>query len=176
MEFSSTLKANNLPTSVSSSADLDVLLDSFGHKLRQEKQLWQYYVLNRSREQTDVAIALTSPNNPWDGPELRGKTIQELAKVLESGGKIQGLGEYKARYHVHVESSTAASFVCAAYPDIESVEDLSSKWADIVDVINVPLYEEWESDTRVALQNIRNRLEYTRLADHGPKLGEISDQ
>lgn len=176
MEFSSSLKANDLPTNISSRADVETLLLAFGGILRNKIQLWQYYVLDRSRELKGVAIALTSPIRPWDGPELEGKTVEELTKILVSCGKIQGLGEYKARYHVCVDSSIAASFLRAAYPDIEDTEVLSNRWANIVDVINVPLYEEWEEDTCVALQNIRNRLEYTRLADHGPKLGEINAQ
>ncbi|KAJ8094335.1 bifunctional 4-alpha-glucanotransferase/amylo-alpha-1,6-glucosidase [Marasmius tenuissimus] len=38
----------------------------------------------------------------------------------------------------------------------------------------MPLYQEWEEDTRVAIDNVKNRLKYARLDENGPKLGEIS--
>ena len=55
-------------------------------------------------------------------------------------------------------------------------EALADAWVRVVDVLNVPLYREWEEDTRVALENMKNRLDYTRLAGHGPKLGEITEE
>ncbi|GJJ11364.1 hypothetical protein Clacol_005596 [Clathrus columnatus] len=176
MQFSSTLGKRGLPNIISSQADLETLLQALERELRNNVQLWQYYVLNRSRERDSIALALSSSVIPWDGPEIRGKTIEELANILKSNKYVKGINEYKARYDVHVDSSVAASFVRAAFPDIHDIENLSNMWANIIDVINAPLYEEWEEDTRTILQNIRSRVEYTRLADHGPKLGEINTQ
>ncbi|KAG8899597.1 hypothetical protein FRB99_006561, partial [Tulasnella sp. 403] len=51
---------------------------------------------------------------------------------------------------------------------------LSEAWGRVLDVLNVDLYKEWEEDSRVALDNIRNRLKYTRLDEHGPRLGKIT--
>jgi glycogen debranching enzyme len=65
----------------------------------------------------------------------------------------------------------AAGFVLAARGgDV----DLVSTWGDVVDALNLPLYREWEEDINVALENIKNRLKYSRLDDHGPKLGKIT--
>ena len=47
-------------------------------------------------------------------------------------------------------------------------------WGRVVDVLNVPLYAEWEEDTKVALESVKNRLKYIRLEEGGPKLGEIT--
>jgi glycogen debranching enzyme len=47
-------------------------------------------------------------------------------------------------------------------------------WGDIVDALNVPLYKEWDQDVNIILENIKNRLKYGRLDDHGPKSGEIN--
>ncbi|KAF6752983.1 glycogen debranching enzyme [Ephemerocybe angulata] len=51
---------------------------------------------------------------------------------------------------------------------------LAEAWGRVVDVLNVPLYEEWEDDTRTAIEHVKNRIKYTRLDQHGPKMGEIS--
>jgi glycogen debranching enzyme len=51
---------------------------------------------------------------------------------------------------------------------------LAEMYSKILDEYNLPLYKEYDEDVRIALENTRNRIEYTRLADHGPKWGKIT--
>jgi len=163
-----------LPTRIKSSSDIDVLLGSLSAKIRDELRLWQYYVLDRVKERTNVLTALNAGVPTWHGPDMKGKSVEELAALLRELDKIEGLGQFAARYGVKVNGKVAASLIKAVFPDMSDPEELATAWVRVVDVINVPLYREWEEDTKVALENIRNRVEYTRLADHGPKLGEIT--
>lgn len=174
MSFSATLKSNGLPTRVSSQSDIDVLLGALTTKVRDELQLWQYYVLDRIREKSGVLATLSQDVPEWSGPDVRGKSLSELAHILKSTGKILGLAEFKERYGVRVDPKDAASLLRAAFTEIQDSDALAEAWEKIVDVVNVPLYEEWEDDTKAALDSIKNRVDYTRLADHGPKLGEIT--
>ena len=75
-----------------------------------------------------------------------------------------------------MDGGVAAGLVKAAFVDMgdANMDSLADAWVRVVDVLNVPLYEEWEEDTRVALDNVKNRLKYTRLDEHGPRMGEIS--
>jgi glycogen debranching enzyme len=57
--------------------------------------------------------------------------------------------------------------------NVEDNDALAEAWARVVDVLNVPLYEEWKADTSAALDQIRNRLVYIRLDESGPKMGNI---
>ena len=51
----------------------------------------------------------------------------------------------------------------AAFVHLSSADELSEVWGRIIDVVNVPLYQEWENDTKVAIDNVRNRLCHTRF-------------
>jgi glycogen debranching enzyme len=174
MDFSATLASKGLPTRVSSQSDVDVLLGALTTKVRDELKLWQYYVLDRAREKSGVFVVLSRDVPAWTGPDVKGKSLIELAYTLKSTGKILGLGEFRERYGVRVEPEDAASLLRAAFTELEDPNALADAWERIVDVINVPLYEEWEDDTQVALDSVKSRVDYTRLADHGPKLGEIT--
>ncbi|KAG1717645.1 hypothetical protein EDB19DRAFT_2047374 [Suillus lakei] len=69
----------------------------------------------------------------------------------------------------------AARLIQASSVNIANdVDTLVEIWCRTVDAINVPLYEEWEKDTKIALDHVKDRLKYIRLEENGPKLGEIS--
>ncbi|KAF8511839.1 glycoside hydrolase family 13 protein [Hysterangium stoloniferum] len=173
LEFSADLASNGLPTHVSSASDIDRLVDALKTKV-EDLKLWQYYVIDRVRESANILPILIRGPSPWSGADIKNMTMNELADVFKSTGKIVGLGKFAKRYGVQIDSETAASFVRAAFSEIQDPNALADAWGKLVDIINVDLYKEWEDDTRTAIENIKNRVEYTRLADHGPKMGEIS--
>ena len=156
--------------------DIELIIDAF-YEYAQQFKFWQYYVLDVAKEKEVITDALSSGNiEVWNGPNLQGKTATELATILREyrGGELlQGLSKYSKRYGVNVDGAVAAGFVLAAR---DGGVDLVSTWGDIVDALNLPLYREWEDDINAAVENIKNRLKYGRLDDHGPKLGEISSK
>lgn len=176
LKFSTNLSSLRLPTTIHCEADLDRLLSSFEQEVK-DLNLWQYYVLDPSRERNSVLSALKSGEiYPWVGPDVKGKSVVELARILRSKEMITGLGSLASRFGVYIKGSVAAGFIKAAFVELQEVDALADEWVKIVDVINVPLYEEWEDDTRVSLDNIRNRAMYSRVDSKGPKLGEINKQ
>ena len=154
--------------------DIELILDAF-HEYIQRCNFWQFYVLDIAKEKETIQGVLSSGKvGVWNGPDVHGKSIPELATILREyrGGELlQGLSKYAKRHGVYVNGAVAAGFVRAARG---GDADLVSMWGDIVDALNVPLYREWEEDVNIALENIKNRLKYGRLDDHGPKLGEIT--
>jgi len=154
--------------------DIELILDAF-HEYIQRFNFWQYYVLDVAKEKETIQGVLSSGKaGVWNGPDVHGKSIPELATILREyrGGEVlQGLSKYAKRHGVYVDGSVAAGFVLAARG---SDADLVSTWGDVVDALNLPLHRECEEDVNIALENIKNRLKYSRLDDHGPKLGEIT--
>lgn len=175
-DFSASLAASGLPTVISSENDLNAVIDAFD-KVFRGLSLWQYYVLNRDHEKDSVKTALLSgKTEPWKGSTIAGKDVAELADIFRSEKEITGLGKFASRFGVQVEAAVAAGFVQAAFTELNDPEAQADAWARVVDVLNVSLYQEWEEDTKVAIDNVRNRVKYTRLDPHGPKLGEITKE
>lgn len=177
VQFSSTLSSRGLPTSVASQQDVDALAGGFQEYLK-ELNLWQYYVLNVDAERASVKRALDEGKVAvWDGPPIAHKDVAELAEIMRSSGKVHGLRKLEKKFGTFVDGPVAVGFVKAAFVDLGDDSDaLADAWVRVVDVVNVPLYQEWEEDTKVALDNVKNRLKYTRLDEHGPRLGPISEK
>lgn len=178
IEFSSKLEENGLPREVSSEKDINILIAEL-EKVVQGLHLWQYYVLDPDREKEAVKAALSSGKvQNWKVVDVKGKNVAELAVIFRASKKIRGLGELASRYGVHVDGGVAAGFIKAAFADSEVTDDegLATAWQKVVDVLNVDLYKAWEDDTKIAIANVKNRVKYTRLDPHGPKLGVISKE
>ncbi|KAF8074817.1 glycoside hydrolase family 13 protein [Lyophyllum atratum] len=174
LDFSGSLSVKGLPTSVDSEAHITALINAFS-AVTEGLNFWQYYVLDPTRERKAVKDALASGMyGTWLGPDIKGKNAAQLAEFVKSQGNIKGLGTFASRFCVHVDPGVAAAVVKAAFPDINDHDALADAWVSVVDVINVPLYEEWKEDAKAAIENIRNRVRYTRLDTHGPKLGVIT--
>ncbi|KAH9479582.1 Glycogen debranching enzyme [Psilocybe cubensis] len=174
LDFSGSLEQKGIPTTISSEGDINAILGEF-EKTVKDLNLWQYYVLDVVREKASVTAALSSGKvEAWSGPDIKGKNVAELAEIFKGANKIKGLGAFASRFGVGVDGATAAGFTQAAFADIKDTGALADAWGKIVDVINVPLYREWEEDTKIAIDHVRNRVKYTRLDEHGPKLGRIT--
>lgn len=175
IEFSGSLQGSGLPTHVTSQKDIDTLIGSLEQHIK-TKELWQFYVLDVQEEKAAILSALSSGSIvPWNGEDVNGKSAPAIASIVRSSGLIRGLGALSSRYCAHVNGDVAAGIMMAAFAhNANDDQALAEGWIRVVDVLNVPLYAEWEEDTRAALDMVKNRLKYLRLDSHGPKLGEIS--
>jgi len=178
LKFSENLVEKGLPTKIASAKDLDVIIAEL-EKVVRGLDLWQFYVLDPAFEKAATESALSAGNvEVWKGPDVKGKRTAELADIFRATKKMQGIGKFASRYGVHVGGNVAAGFVEAAYAgsDVKSHEALASAWQKVVDVLNVDLYKEWEEDTKVAIEHVKNRAKYLRLDKDGPKWGPISKE
>ncbi|KZT43121.1 glycoside hydrolase family 13 protein [Sistotremastrum suecicum HHB10207 ss-3] len=176
IEFSASLESRGLPTKIQSASDVDRLMESFERDFK-DLRLWQYYVLNTDNERTAVKKALDSGDvQPWRGDDVAGKDVVALARIVITSGHVRGLAAFSGRFAVSVDSKAAAGLVKAAFIHLDNSDAQADAWVRVVDVLNVDLYEEANRDAQVALDNIKNRLKYTRLDANGPRLGEITRQ
>jgi glycogen debranching enzyme len=177
IEFSASLASKGLPVHVKTQQDIDTLINAFEKDVR-ALNLWQYYVLDVTKEKASIKSALSSGSvTSWKGPDVKGKSVVEIAEIVRSSGLISGFGKLAARFGVRVDGSVAAGLVNAAFVNIvNDVEALTEAWGSVVDALNAPLYDEWEEDTKIALENAKNELMRTRLEEGGPKMGEISEK
>jgi glycogen debranching enzyme len=177
IQFSASLKSNGLPTHVNSESDIETLTSAFGNYLKQFN-FWEYYVLDVQQEKENVREVLKSGKaRTWDGPDVKGRSDAEIATIVreyEDGRLVGGLGKFSKRFGASVDAAIAAGIVQAAVNSPQNTDALVDHWGRVVDVLNVPLYQECEDDTKMALDNIKSRLKYTRLDEHGPRLGEIT--
>lgn len=190
LELSSKLADLGLPTTIKDTDDLLLIMGAIKKHVVAEIRLWEYYAIDVDR---DVEAAVDA----WvagsvDFPEravgaggvigLKEAPVKEQAKFLAENGLLGNdrLGE---RYRRRVNPDVAAGLISAIFGRYEgeggSTPDKSaakSKVLSILDEVNLPFYKEYDTDIDAILDQLFNRIEYCRLDDHGPRLGEINDQ
>lgn len=166
IKLSGKLASLGLPTAVNSQSDLDRIASAI-HSTVDDLQLWQFYVLNVDAEKEAVGSASLKA---WDGENVSGKNDSELVEIIKKS-VLKGYRSYAGRFATTSDPAVAAGFIKAARPD----HDVAEAWGRMIDIINVDLYAEANDDAKAAKANIVDRLKYTRLDAHGPRLGEISE-
>lgn len=180
LEFSRNLEYYQLSRTVSSFDELQQIMSVFHDKVLSELKLWEFYVVNvedeiRRLAEYSLKKGDFDPNlvvrfsGQWN--DIHNVTIQ--ASILSKAGIInKDIGK---RFGKTFDTKLLYHFFLANYSEKDmSIEKLKGLYKTILDEINLTFYQEYDSDLKIILDNIRNRLSYERLATHGPHLGPIS--
>lgn len=176
MDLSDALASKGLPTEVKSECDLDALSKAIKEAMTQAK-LWQYYVIDVQGEVESAGAALRNGKvKAWSGEALDGKDVDELSAIaIATPGFIRDYRAFAAPFCTRVEPEAAAGFIQAAFPTEDATSQAKS-WGKVLNIVNVNLYKEYDEDIKAAEDSIVGRIKYTRLDEHGPKLGKITKE
>ncbi len=190
LELGDRLEQLGLPTELKSAEDLVKIMDAIKKEVVAEIRLWEYYVLDVER---DAAAAVESwaigkvtfPKGSLDagGPDsLHSASPEELALWLTKYG-MTGTDRLGERFRRRADPSIAAALLSALFGRYEgdkgSTPDqavVRTKIVEILDIVNVPFYKEYDVEVEETLQQVFNRIQYVRLDEHGPKQGPINRQ
>jgi glycogen debranching enzyme len=175
MALSKKLPSLGLPTTLNSPPDLNALIPHIKSAI-DGARLYEYYVFDVQASVKSAAAALEAgKETPWKGPSLSGKSLEQLSEVVKAERIVVNYRAYSERFGTTVKPEVAAGFAKAAWPG-EDTTSLASKWGKVLDILNVDLYTECNEDLSSAQDQIIGRLRYTRIDEHGPRLGEINEK
>ncbi|KAI7871254.1 glycogen debranching enzyme [Spinellus fusiger] len=181
--LSENLGALGLPSRISSPGDVDRIMAYATQNTVPELRLYEYFVVAVAAQKKLFEKALASkakcdPQHYLKQSTLGQLSFKEQADLLGQDAISSGnLGE---RFHKSLDISHALSLVLALH-GMTSIKETQGKEVVLVETLgrlldeyNLPFYKTYDEDIKVALENIKQRLVFTRLDDHGPKLGEIT--
>lgn len=189
LDLSDKLESLGLPTGLKSEDDLALIMDAIKKEVLAQLQLWEYYVLDVSRDADAAVEAWVKGESqaPSDASEvfeklqgLNGAPLDEIVSFVQEHGLLGGdrLGErFRRRVNPKIAASLLASTAGAFQTqDPASVDKTAvrARAVELFDVLNVAFYKEYDTDVEEILTQIQNRIKYVRLDDHGPKLGPIN--
>jgi glycogen debranching enzyme len=174
LDLTDKLSSLGLPTTLNSGSDLDRLIPHIESAINDAK-IWQFYVFDVHTSVSQVSAAIDGGKaKAWGGEPLAGKSDDELARIAKSTpGFIENYRAWSDRFCTKVQPEVAAGFAQAAFSG-ENATAAASRWGKILDNLNVDLYAECNEDLKAAKDGILGRLRFTRLDEHGPKIGEIN--
>ncbi|GAM23279.1 hypothetical protein SAMD00019534_064540 [Acytostelium subglobosum LB1] len=173
--------SKHIEGTVVSEVGLDTLMLRLTENCISPLKLWEYYVLDVQRE-IDV-FKKHFPTEPEQTTEAMSPAAQllispksanaDLVNQIQKKGLVRD-ASYE-RYSLAIDTdftfkmlSTNPTFKLYTY------EEKKQKYEDLLRLINLNLYRDYDADHDAIINNIRERLKYERLADHGPKLGPVT--
>lgn len=180
LKFSSTLEFYGLSGNLKNEDDLLELMKVFKEKHLPKYQLWEYFVINVSSAEKELEdyiekLGIEDGQDTLVKPKILIKTLKEAES---NDGKWD-------RFSNGINLDAVVSFYSKEIEIIklcdrcERSHQLSMLLADYrkeLDQLNLKKYQEYDEIIEVALRNIYNRAQYERIADHGPKLGKVSQR
>ncbi|PHZ07196.1 glycoside hydrolase [Rhizopus microsporus ATCC 52813] len=183
IELSGQLEQLGLPVDIRSEQDADVIIEYIRENTIKQLKLYEYKVIDVAKQADVIRKALKDRSEQSSHPTVYHDvySMDIKKRIALFGQDVIVNGHLDTRFHKTVHVSAALSFLLA-FNKIKSldevsddqVDDLVESFKNLLNDYNLPLYEEYDEECKVALENIKGRLLFTRLAENGPKLGRIS--
>lgn len=173
-------------TPLQTEADLKRVMNQFKAEVLPGLKLWEYYAIDvkshlaeieamceeissgRQKYPTDESIAMFE--------HLRTVALQKQAvSVWEKSFELpRGPG---LRNGKRLNISVCFAAIAAIFPQYRSNVDTAAivKFLqDLVNEMNLQFYKEYDVDIALMLNNLTQRIQYERVAAHGPRLGDVN--
>lgn len=177
LDLSSRLEELGLPSDPKNSSDISAIMEGVKTSVFSTLKLWQYYVLDTASHKEEFAKASSVGSskkqiNSVGEDDLRNATLEQAPALLEKYA-LRNRMTLADRYTTHLDIALSLS-ICQTLGEGKSKEEIQQAFEKALDVINAPLYQLYDEDSKAALENLSGRMTYMRIEEGGPKMGKIS--
>lgn len=182
LEFSADLSALGYPTYLNNLEDLSQIMNGIKDRVINNLKLWEYYTIDvatlsekiiayweRIAKEPDCISRIEIPDHSKD--DLKS-TAHFFASHTGVNLNVFGEGRYNRSIEIESFVHILASFLSET--DFQSLDVVKKTTLSILNEINLPFYQDYDNDAAIILTQLYNRIKYTRVDSHGPKLGEIT--
>lgn len=179
MDFSNKLESLGLPTDLKSQDDLAQIMRYIIDRLLPSLKLWEFYVIDVASEKSKFIKAWGSASKSEITEDLATMPRKDLTDLFASLCFPERWTDLGGRYNAHIKNvEVAVAFVAkllnVSSSDGSAADRASSEIERILNDLNVDRYKMFNDDVQAAIDNTKGRIDYTRLAGHGPRLGKIT--
>ena len=181
LQFSADLGKYGLSRDVKTPDDLDRIIRTFKSDVLPRLKLWEFYVIDVQKSVAQFRNALL------DKKEFAPFIFSEDISTLDLASRAALLAKYGlvsmagCRFGTQVRMEVGFAMMVRQF-HIRGSESLTQDKVDaivheygrILDELNVVYYKEYDNDVATMIGNIKSRVDYERLAGHGPKMGPIN--
>ena len=184
LKFGPKLECFGLPTTINTPGDLDKIMDGIKSKVVGGIRLWEYYTLDVERDSKSCVQAWTKLRDSSASSNSGHQTLDD-AKNWSSKERsdwifdnaLCGNDRLGERFRRRIMPEIGAALLTAIAGPYSKSGDENSAFNimhGILNDVNVPFCREYDGECAVIIDQLRNRIKYMRLDEHGPKLGPIT--
>jgi glycogen debranching enzyme len=180
LKFGEDLESLGLPMEFKSTEDLVTVMNAMRKQVVDGIRLWEFYAIDVKADKKKILDAWTSGKTDpasiqqTDLRKFGELTPKEQAQLVCEHG-IPASKQVYGRFGRSVDATFGAAVLTVLHGDYD--QDTSAAEAslsNLLDAVNLPLYEEYDTDIADIMDQLFNRIKYLRIDDHGPKLGPVS--
>nr|AOE43285.1 glycogen debranching enzyme/amylo-alpha-1,6-glucosidase [Synstelium polycarpum] len=157
---------------------LDATMTVLADRVIQPLKLWEYYVLDVPREMEVFAHTYTHSEPPPSvsqflpfSPKSPSENAQLVANIHRTGLVRDPQFE---RFSLTIDHDVVHALLNSSTTfKTHTLEEKRRKFEDLLRLVNLNLYRDYDADVAAMIVNMRERIKYERLASHGPHLGPI---
>ncbi|RHZ65683.1 uncharacterized protein CDV56_108778 [Aspergillus thermomutatus] len=188
LKFGRDLEKLGLPTEFKTVNDLLTVMNALREKVISGIRLWEYYVVDVKADTGEIL-------ENWKAAGLKDPASEKYAQLDINGFKdwplkkqadlirqraIPTIKQVLGRFSRAVDSEFGSLILTALFGKYDSSNSdialVEKALATILDEVNLPFYEEYNTDVSEIMNQLFNRIKYLRIDDHGPKLGPVTDE
>lgn len=180
LEFSKNLKTLGLPTEIKSDHDLNAVMEGISTHVLDKLRLWEYYVFNKREIVEQLESSFTKNKHEINRVHIPSDVdvndLKQLASYVLKAANVHEKIIIGERFANKLQIDILLGILLSIYDVNIDFETIAQKTEEIVDEINVVPYATYDDDIKSIKQQLGDRIKYLRLADNGPKLGEITEK
>lgn len=193
LDFSKNIKELGYPSEIGKKEDLLLVMEGIKQHVIKKVKLWEFYIIDVDANAEEIV----KKHLERDSEEmveyleaegyLSSMSLSEKALFISKYG-LRGADRLGERFRKSIDPVVGAAWLHLEFGhphldkenastvdnDPRSALSFGRQIKRILDEINLLFYKEYDADIAEALEQLYNRAEYTRLAEHGPKLGPIT--
>ena len=187
LEYSDKLESLGMPTEFMNAGDLDIVVAGIKEHVFDKICLWEYFVCNVKSDTEAIIEAWKKgvtkvPDGGFENSigggldALKSWSLYQKATFLKDKAMLKGL-RIDGRFSRKVDPAIGSAMLTALYGRYEDGADIQAAVDAIKAVLNelnLPFYREYDADATAILDQVKGRLQYTRLDANGPRLGPVT--
>ncbi|KAJ5634158.1 Glycogen debranching enzyme [Penicillium herquei] len=182
LKFSDDLESLELPTEFKTVEDLVKVMNVLRKEVIEKLRLWEFYAIDVKSNAKNILDAWTSgalDETAAQADYLQGfkdLSPKEQGRIAREYG-IPNAKQVRGRFERAVDAKFGASLLTILHGSFDKDQsDAEASLSKLLDAVNLPLYEEYDTDVADIMDQLFNRVKYLRIDDHGPKLGPVTKE
>lgn len=178
-DFSNQIDSLGFANPITSGSELDRIMDHLKNTVLPSLKLWEFYVIDVKSEKAKFGKAWQAKKSAGDlKRDLSGMDRAAIVNLFAELALNKNWAGLAGRYSAKIDNmDQAIAFIARLVNDTNTSSEAAEKELEqILNDLNVDRYSMFNEDTTAILDNTRGRIEYTRLASHGPQMGKITPE
>lgn len=185
LKFGDDLESLGLPTTFNAVEDLVTVMKALQKQVIDGIRLWEFYAIDSKANTASILDTWRSSKSDLSSipqiefQDFKGLPVKQQAATIREHG-IPSSKQLLGRFGREVNVVFGAAVVTALHGDYDqgssNLAEVEASLSKLLDAVNLPFYEEYDTDVADIMDQLFNRVKYLRIDDHGPKLGPVNKE